>query len=156
MDTLSNKASAVDIARLFICKSYEKDQDLNDITNMKLLKFLYFAQAISLVRYDKPLFSETIEAWKHGPAVDSVYEEYKSNGAGVIPNEKCDVDKFNEETIWVVEKTLEIFDKYSARELVDITHKHKPWKDVYEEGKKHIPISNESIKNYYRDVFSIE
>ena len=47
------------------------------ITNLKLVKLCYIAQGLSLALLDKPLFSETIEAWQYGPVIPSVYHEFK-------------------------------------------------------------------------------
>ena len=147
--------SALDIAKLIIHKSYEKNRELNDITNMKLLKLLYFAHVIHLVKHNRALFTDTVEAWKYGPSIDSVYEKYKEYKAGVLPDETINENDFTESEISSVDSAIDLFDKYSARELCDITHKHNPWKEVYKEGENHIPMSNESIKEYYADMFVV-
>ena len=43
------------------------------ISNLKLQKLLYYAQAWYLALHNEPLFPESIEAWVHGPAVPPVY-----------------------------------------------------------------------------------
>ena len=147
--------SALDIAKLVVHKSYERNEELNDITNMKLLKLLYFAHAIHLVKYDSELFDDTVEAWKYGPAINDVYEKYKEYKDKVLPDEHINENDFTEDEILSVDSAIELFDKYSARELCDITHEHGPWKDVYKEGEQHIPMSNDSIKRYYADMFAV-
>ena len=67
--------SAVDVARYFLAQS---DDDAGDIiSNLKLQKLLYYAQGVTLALTGKPLFSDPIEAWQHGPVVPSVYRLYK-------------------------------------------------------------------------------
>ena len=41
----------------------------NDLTNLKLQKILYFAQAEHLKKYNQKLFNQDIEAWQYGPVV---------------------------------------------------------------------------------------
>ncbi|MFK5281891.1 Panacea domain-containing protein, partial [Lacticaseibacillus paracasei] len=66
--------TAMNAARYFLSK---QDQEEPDISNLKLLKLLYYAQGTCLALLDRPLFSETIEAWRHGPVVPSVYQAFK-------------------------------------------------------------------------------
>src|SRR5437016_8859052 len=47
------------------------------ISNLKLQKLLYYAQAWYLALHNEPLFPESIEAWVHGPAVPPVYGKFK-------------------------------------------------------------------------------
>lgn len=48
-----------------------------DLTNLKLQKLLYYAQAWHLVFRQEPLFTDRIEAWRHGPVVPSVFRQYR-------------------------------------------------------------------------------
>ena len=54
-----------DIANWFlIYNSYmETNQGADGISNLKLQKLLYFAQAWSIMKKGKPLFRDRIEAW---------------------------------------------------------------------------------------------
>ncbi|HUZ03805.1 MAG TPA: type II toxin-antitoxin system antitoxin SocA domain-containing protein, partial [Acidobacteriaceae bacterium] len=58
--------SASDIAKYFIASFQKKNKA---ISNLKLQKLLYYAQAWHLALYGSPLFSDSIEAWVHGPVV---------------------------------------------------------------------------------------
>lgn len=46
------------------------------INNYKLQFLLYFSQAASLVKYDRPLFYDVIEAWRFGPCIPNIYYHY--------------------------------------------------------------------------------
>ena len=164
MGNFFQKYSAIEVAKCIISKAdtnsknYEdslhfEGVSINDMTNMKLQKFLYFAQAISLAKNGSTLFNDEIQAWQYGPVVPNVYELYKNKGAETIRpevGEECKEDK-NLNTI--IDMVFELYNKYSSRQLVEITHKHAPWKDVYKTDKKDIPISNNSIKEFYKDSF---
>ena len=45
------------------------------LTNLRLQKLLYYAQAWSLVVRESELFSDEVEAWRYGPVVPSVYQK---------------------------------------------------------------------------------
>ena len=127
-----------------------------DLTPMKLQKLLYYCQGYSLALTGKPIFAEPIEAWEHGPVVDSVYQEYRQYKNNVIPaNESSNFENLNE-----TEKSIACFvvdeKKWlSAYALSDATHKEMPWLDTFErEAYFHNDvISNEKIKNFFSDEF---
>lgn len=50
------------------------------ISNLKLQKLVYYAQAWHLAIYATPLFEEDFEAWVHSPVIPALYREYKSFG----------------------------------------------------------------------------
>src|SRR2546426_9490954 len=51
------------------------------------------------ILFDKPLFSEPIEAWIHGPVILALYHEYKGYGAAAIPPPPIlDFSKYDQET----------------------------------------------------------
>lgn len=47
------------------------------ISNLKLQKLVYYAQAWYLAIYGQSLFDEDFEAWVHGPIIPSLYQKYK-------------------------------------------------------------------------------
>ena len=57
---------AREVAEYFIEKAYSEN---DKITQKKLQKMLYYAQAWFLAFNNKKLFEEKIEAWLHGPAI---------------------------------------------------------------------------------------
>lgn len=58
------------------------------------------------------------------------------------------------EDVILLEEIWTEFGKYSAKKLVDITHEHAPWKDVFKEDVPNIVITQDSLKNYYSGLFS--
>lgn len=71
-----------DIAKYFI---YISHKEKRPVSNQKLQKLLYYAQAWYLVEYGKKLYEDDIEAWVHGPTIPSVYRKYKKHGSYPIP-----------------------------------------------------------------------
>jgi len=128
----------------------EMQKEREGITNLKLQKILYLAQAYYLAKLKRPLFVDKIEAWQYGPVVPNVYHEYKVKGNNPIilledETNLLEEDKDNLKEIW------DFFGKYSTAKLVDITHSHKPWIEAKDFVTKE--ITKKSIKDYYTPLF---
>src|SRR3989344_4790521 len=65
------------LSEYFISKNKKENLGLS---NKKLQKLLYYAQAWSLVLKDNKIFDDKIEAWVHGPAIPLVYATFKDFG----------------------------------------------------------------------------
>lgn len=141
----------MDVANFFIDVT---DTDYDDgMTNFRLNKLMYFAQAYSLVRTGKPLFSERIEAWEHGPVIRPVYDTFKKYGKNIIPATvgEYSEDCFSDEEIEILTDTMVRFGKYSTNRLYGMTHKPgAPWDKVFVKNMNNL-ITNESIQEYYKD-----
>ena len=129
---------ALSVAHYFIKLSADSDE--NDLTNLKLQKLLYFAQAEYLKQEDKPLFADEIEAWTYGPVVHAVYSEYKSCGSFPITlfdgNHSRPSDKPLSKPIRsFLEGVWRKYGRYSASYLVSLAHKKGgPWESYYKDG----------------------
>lgn len=137
---------ALDIARYIICYAYEKGVT---ITNLKLQKLLYYAQAWYLVNFGTTLFEDKIEAWQFGPVVPNVYNEFKNFGRNPIelPEDECTNIISDENCINYLDEFCEHFMKYSATDLVSMTHNEEPWKMAYLSDNKE--IKPDVMKEYY-------
>lgn len=131
MSMAPKKISALSIAEYFIDKSNKEGKV---ITNKKLQKLVYYAQAWSLVLNNKKIFDEKIEAWVHGPAVKSIYVKYKNFGFSAIKKE-ADVSIIKTipsslqkvlDSVWFVYGNLD------ANYLEMLTHSEKPWQEARE------------------------
>jgi len=154
--------SAVEVANCLISIADEQilgtDASGNPITegisNLKLQKMLYFAEATHLALFDKQLFSEEIQAWDLGPVVPAVYSSFSKFGDKQIHS--ADVEECSDETLKLFLKEVwKVFGKYSASELVNISHNHAPWKNNYKAGTKNIVIPKEEIANFYKGLFKL-
>jgi uncharacterized phage-associated protein len=125
------------------------------ITNLKLQKMLFFADAVNLALNDKPLMEEDFEAWSLGPVIKSVYDTYKTRNREPIQLTDNDIhDKDLEAFLTEVWKT---FGKYSASELVNLSHElGSPWKRYYDESSPNKIIPKEEIKEYYKRYFRLK
>ena len=101
------------------------------ITNLKLQKLLYYAQAWHLANKHRSLFKEDFEAWVHGPVIPSIYHQFKSFSPSPILKE-VDLDAIKKllgaETVAYMEELLSVYLPFSAYELERMTHEEDPWK----------------------------
>lgn len=127
----------------------------NDISNKKLQKLLYYAQAWfitinneSSTDIENVLFSANIEAWRHGPVVAESYRRYKNWGYKVIQDEDdYNLDKNISEFLGEV---LSEYDRYSADQLESISHQEDPWRNCFIKDSNTIISPNEMFDYYIR------
>ena len=144
--------TASQVARWFLAHNREAEvtEGAEYISNLKLQKLLYYAQGCFLAVTDKPLFSDDIVAWQHGPVVERVYHEYKSNGAnGIHFTDDFDGSEFTDEENELLKEVYDTFGQYSAWKLRDMTHNETPWKTT---AQRQV-ISQEKIKQYFKQEY---
>ena len=110
------------------------------IDNFKLQKLLYYCQVhfICDFREHTKCFSEEIVAWDWGPVVPDVYKQYSVFGAGQIPEfrrEKLfgipsDSKEISENDLEKIKHVVDVFEKFSAIDLMKKTLKEYPWKQA--------------------------
>lgn len=147
--------SALVVSNQIIYKA--KQDGITDLTPMKLQKLLYyvFGEYLAVSPDNQPLFSERFEAWKYGPVLPSVYQQFRNFGAE-------NITRFYEEAngrVYVpspkyYKKFYEVFDlvwkKYknkSGIELSELTHQQAPWREALTNWE----IDNDTIKKYFTE-----
>lgn len=138
----------LDVARFLIFLSYGKHR--YSLTPLKLHKLLYLVQGWSYVWDNTPAFVDDFCAWKYGPVNEKVYEIFKRYGRTEIPEEEgCSSleDKSVEET---TEAIWSEYGKFTAYDLVELTHSQEPWKEAYSKGSK---ITKDSIKVFFQSTY---
>ena len=144
--------SAKQIAEWFLAynKKVMEEEDAEYISNLKLQKLLYYAEGTYSAITGNSLFYEPIIAWKHGPVVESVYHEYKENGAsGIEFVEPFDFNEIDQETTKILEEVYNYFGQYSAWKLRNMTHEEKPWKETVLNHE----ISPKLIEEYFLEEY---
>ena len=139
-----------DVAKYFIKLANDTG---SFISNLKLQKLVYYAQAWHLAIHDSPLFDEDFEAWVHGPVIPSLYQEYKKFGWKPIL-EDVSLPNIPEQTINFLDEVAQEYFACDAYELERMTHVEEPW--IY--ARNSLPldapcneiISKESMKSYYK------
>jgi len=143
-------ANCVDVANFFLTLSASDDGEL--LSNLKVQKLAYYAQGFSLALSDRPLFSEGIEAWDHGPVVPALYHRFKRFGSGAIeiPNDFRADEVFSNDECSLLNDVYLSYGQYTAWKLRNLTHDEAPWRDAYARGSGS-PITLESMKTYFRE-----
>lgn len=139
-----------------------------DLTPIHIIRLVYFSYSWHLAITGKPLIVEYIEAWRFGPIIRSVYDEFKKYGNEVIRDfgSFFDIKKLN-----FIKASYNIFNKESE-EIMDSVVKHyailqpfqlsflatkegTPWHQIYEiEGKNSgfEIISNPIMESYFIEM----
>jgi uncharacterized phage-associated protein len=138
------------VADTIIALSHERGRE---ITNLKLQKLLYYSQAWNLAFTGMPLFSESIEAWVHGPVVPSVFRRFREyRWKPIETNEKpCEDESVRHHVLSI----LNAYDKFDATQLERLTHSEKPWKDaragLEPDMSSRNVIPHAAMRDYYRE-----
>jgi len=148
------------IANYFLKKANE---DGLPMSPLKLIKLVYIAYGWNLALTDKKLFDEPIEAWQHGPVIESLYHEFKHFRSGNISDlaEDMDMDTFevtipkikksDAETITILSKVWASYKRFTAWSLRNKTHEiGGPWHKVYKAGHRGIELKDTDIKKHYQ------
>ncbi|MDO4952803.1 MAG: DUF4065 domain-containing protein [Synergistaceae bacterium] len=104
--------------------------------NMRLQKLLVLANLISIAEYNIPLFDDEILAFEHGCVVEKVRLRYKNDYAGFKKDSDSYQPDFSEDEYNVLRLTMNIFGRSKPRELSDVHHSFRFWKNAYENGLK--------------------
>lgn len=146
---MSNSFQAKEIASFYI-QLLNSIPD-NSIDNLKLNKILYYAQAWSLTKRGKPIFSDEIIAWDYGPVIPEVYHMYKCCGSNAIVEAEAPFDegRLSGEELELLIDVYRNYGKYTGWALKDMTHKKgAPWSQVYKKDQNNV-ISHDSMMEYY-------
>lgn len=151
--TLNKMYNCFDIADYFLGKAGEDEQGVDP---MKLLKLTYIAHGYNLGFFDKPLFSNQVQAWKYGTVIPDLYHVIKRFGEGYVNKEV--VNLYKEKDIKDDQKKLldfvwNAYKPYSGLDLSDLTHqKGTPW-DLTPKTQNSV-INEEIIKKYYKSLIA--
>lgn len=117
------------------------------LSNLKLQKLLYLAHGWFLVCENRPLVKGGFEAWAHGPVSRTAYHAFKDYDERPItaPATKYDpirartteiVVNIDDEALFAIEETVRIFGRWSAFDLVELTHQPgTPWSVTQDQAR---------------------
>ena len=152
------------------------DRDDISVTPMQLQKLVYLAHGWHLGIAGEPLIDETVEAWKFGPVIPSLYQEFKRFGSGRIVGDrithfqkdangkpvlvKYELSEDDEEALFaraLIERVWKVYQCYSGVQLSILTHQQNtPWSDAWNEMEtvklKGKDIDNEKIKSHFKQL----
>lgn len=129
------------------------------ITNLRLQKLVYYAQAWHLALYDKPLFDAPIEARERGSIQPDLWERFKEaewrpvNCTPYFDGEKPDLPIETKEHL---DEVMDVFLGYSSVNLETMIQNETPWKNAWSGTEKDQDrvgiISHEDMREFYGSV----
>ena len=138
------------------------DRDGVAVTPMKLQKLVYIAFGWALALYDLQLFTEQIQAWKHGPVIPSLFHEFKVYTNNPITGRSFELNhdgstwvssipRSDRDTRKAISGTWRAYRHLSAASLRNRTHApDTPWSRVYHsEGTLGTVIPPELIREHF-------
>lgn len=151
--------SSLQVANYFIRLSTRTGKEL---TPMKLIKLVYISHGWSLGLLDKELIDEAVQAWKYGPVIESVYNNFKNYGTRQITEMLRSDDDTNpyalaDEASWpLLDKIWEVYGEYSGLELSAMTHEPgTPWDITWNQlggkDRRSAIIPSDLIKEHYKE-----
>jgi uncharacterized phage-associated protein len=139
------------------------------ISNLKINKLIFFLHGFFRSKFDRRLIRNHFEAWDNGPVVRVVFDEFKVNGREPISHKAHIFDHIESKYIEArydlqspeereyLERVLAYYVKFSAGQLVELTHRPGgPWHrartgDVSARLRDRIPdgwIDDYFVENY--------
>ena len=144
--------SALSVAEYFVSKA---NQEGKSLTNKKIQKLAYYAQAWSLAINNKKIFDEKIEAWVHGPVVRTIYDAYKRYGFSSFQKvvDESLVTGISEVDKKILDNVWKVYGKFDSSYLEMLTHSESPWQDARAgldaTENSEIEITPDSMREYY-------
>lgn len=123
------------------------------ITNLKVLKLIYFCNAFMLGIGSGPMFFQPVIAWKYGPVVLDVYHALKHNGAQDItsPIRMPGLQQVEGTTKEIIGETYGQLGSLPASRLLGMSHDvNGPWYKTWNNslGQDQV-IPNETMQEYF-------
>lgn len=129
------------------------------ISNLKLQKLLYYAQAWRLALADEPLFSERLEAWVHGPVVPPVYGDFKAWSWQPILAEVAS-PALPSDVVEHLDDVLTAYGGFTGVQLERMTHSEEPWiiarRGLPPDAASNNEIQHSDMKTFYKKRLLVE
>lgn len=144
--------SVQEIANYIVWDSHEAGAFLS---NSKLQKLLYYAQAWHLAIHDRPLFVGRFEAWQHGPVLVPIYNRFERFGWRNI-DEFVPEPPLCDQSKRFLRKVIEEYGQYDVRKLECMLREEAPWLNARRragaglEGPCESLIDEAEMRDYYR------
>ena len=153
------------VANLLLDLAEERNVEL---TQMQLLKLVYFAGGWYLAAESKPLIRQDFQAWEHGPVVKVLRDAFKEFGKNPIQGRAERMDVYTGEFVPIepvscaedrafIRTIFDAYHHYDGWELSQITHEQgSPWDEIWNSdepvGRLGLKITNEAIRDHFVEI----
>jgi len=134
--------------------------DDSSVTPMQLIKLAYLCHGWMLGLYGRPLLKESVQAWRYGPVVRSVYNavsKYKDKPVSYPVKNLFGqevTEEFDEQEKEIIKQIYDLYGKWDGLTLSKLTHQEgTPWYTVWNEKGRNSVISNDLIENHFREKY---
>jgi len=140
------------------------------LTDMALLKILYFAHGWHLAQTGSPLIRNEFEAWKHGPVVRVVYECFRDHGEDPINSRATRFEpqtgrreivgySFSDFESALIKDIFDAYGSLGALRLSDLTHEPgSPWDMIWNAPDGRVTlgmrIPNAAIREHFVELLA--
>jgi len=142
-------ATTNEVADWFIRFAHEVG---DPITNLRLQKLMYYAQAWYLALNGEQLIPDAFEAWVHGPALPAVWERFSGYRWSPI-SEEVPEHRLPEQVESHLREIMEVYGGLMAWDLERMAHGEDPWRYAREglppDEESTNVISEERMKRFY-------
>jgi uncharacterized phage-associated protein len=122
------------------------------ITNLRLQKLMYYAQAWFLALHGRRLIPAEFQAWVHGPVCHSLYQRFRGYAWNPI-TEAVDAPDLPSEVDAHLREVMEVYGGYSAWDLERLTHAEAPWQnargDLPADAPSTAVIADDDMRRFY-------
>jgi len=122
------------------------------ITNLRLQKLVYYAQAWFLALHGRRLMPAEFQAWVHGPVCHPLYQRFRGYAWNPIV-EPVDAPALPAEVETHLREIMEVYGGYSAWDLERLTHAEAPWQaargDLPPDAPSTAVIADEEMRRFY-------
>jgi uncharacterized phage-associated protein len=120
---------------------------------MRLQKLVYYSQAWHLALLDKPLFPDTIQAWRDGPVTRTLWDAHSGQRkVGVWPAGNPEV--LADVSAKVISLVCQVYGGLSGDDLSQLAHSEPPWRDARrglpDDQSSRAVIQPSAMRRYYR------
>ena len=119
------------------------------ISPLKLQKLLYYVQGHHFATTGETLFTDTVEAWEHGPAVRGVYHRFKRFSHTLITGSFATLQLPVPARITIAAVLL-LYGSKHAKALETRTHSELPWQEAFNVSKNE-PIKLETMRSFFNN-----
>lgn len=145
----NGKYSVFDVANWFLLKE--------TMTQKKLQKLCYYAQAWCYTLKNYRLMDTVFEAWIHGPVSPVLYDKFKDFGFSGIRLVGNYSSTISDDDVELLESVWETYGDHTGNALEALSHSEPPWIEArigYAPNERcNVPISVESMKRYYSSIY---
>ncbi|HET7461522.1 MAG TPA: type II toxin-antitoxin system antitoxin SocA domain-containing protein [Longimicrobium sp.] len=122
------------------------------ITNLRLQKLVYYAQAWYLALHGKRLIPAEFQAWVHGPVCHPLYQRFRGYAWNPI-SESVARPEPPDEVEAHLREIMEVYGGYSAWDLERLTHAEEPLRkargDLSPDASSTAVIRDDDMRRFY-------